>query len=132
MNRKEKIRVFELYSRLENRGFSFDECEALRRIGMTLSRRFEAECNGEIQRDESTGIPYRYPNPGMSNYRYKISDREAGAMRRLGKILANHPGWDAYIQGDPRGCSLYLYEHDSVPVCTSVESCYSSIGLAIY
>src|SRR5574343_516501 len=105
MNRNEKIRIHVLFSRLENRGFSYDEAEALRRISMTLTRWFEAECNGEIQREEISGIPYRYPRPGMSDYHYKTADRENGAMRRLDKIMAAHPGWSVYIQGDRRGCS---------------------------
>lgn len=32
----------------------------------------------------------------------KISDREAGARKRLAAILKNYPGLSAYVQGDPR------------------------------
>lgn len=41
-------------------GISLDDAVALRRISMTLHRWHEAECNGEIQRDEATNIPYWY------------------------------------------------------------------------
>jgi hypothetical protein len=46
---------FELYSRLGELGFSYDEAVQLRRIEMTLSRWSEAECNGEIERNEEKG-----------------------------------------------------------------------------
>jgi len=37
-----------------------------------------------------------------------IPDRERGALKRLAKIMANYPGWASYVQGDPRGCALYI------------------------
>jgi hypothetical protein len=82
---------------------------------------------------------------------YRIADREHGALRRLGKIVAdaNTRFWvqackegfsgpigenprfvHAYVQGDPRGAALYL-----VPVAElrgqQIDSVYSR-GVAIY
>ena len=38
----------------------------------------------------------------------RIPDRERGAQKRLAKIMARYPGSIAYVQGDPRGASLYI------------------------
>ncbi len=38
----------------------------------------------------------------------RIPDREKGAKKRLAAILAKYPGLSAYVQGDPRGASLYI------------------------
>ena len=127
--RKERIEVID---RLIGLGFSYDESETLRRIAMTFSRWDEAECNGEIQRDESTGIPYRYVNPGMSERRYRIPDRENGAYKRLNRIMEEHRDLWAYRQGDPRGASLYIGRIDQMPEGYKVENCYSSFGVAVY
>ena len=127
--RKERSEVI---ARLIGLGFSYQESEALRRIAMTFSRWDESECNGEIQRDESTGIPYRYVNPGMSERRYRVPDRETGAYRRLLKIMGEHANLWYYHQGDPRGASLYIGRKDNLPGGCQVENCYSSFGVAVY
>lgn len=98
----------EVLYRLYEMGFSASEADQLRRISMTLTRWFEAECNGEIQREEISDTPMRYVNPGMSDRCYRIPDRERGAMRRLRSIMAEHVDLRFYVQGDPRGCSLYI------------------------
>ena len=73
-------------------GFTFEEAVALRRIEMTLSRWAEAECNGEIERDEDTGKPRRNSAAWVSGrasqrISWPIADREAGALRRLKAIV---------------------------------------------
>ncbi len=84
---------------------------------MTLRRWFEHECNGDIQRDETTDKPYahvqHYYQGGMES-RYPIADRETGARKRLAAIMANYPTLTAYVQGDPRGCSLYILTADQL------------------
>ena len=116
-------------------GFSFDEVETLFRIEKTLSRWSERECgdaNGNaIERDETTGKPFwTYERGNGKRGRYPIPDREAGANRRLAKLMAEHGAYVAYNQPDPRGCALYI-----VPVAklegANVDSVYSSRGLAI-
>lgn len=102
-------RFFDSMSKL---GFSYSEATALRRIELTLQRWSEAECNGEIERDEVTEKPFRrYGNYIQANDPrsiHFIADREAGALKRLSKIMANHPELWSYHQGDPRGCALYV------------------------
>lgn len=106
-------RFFDSMSKL---GFTWDEANRLSRIELTLHRWGELCCgNGDdykswgIERDEETGKPFMcvYPHNGKS-YRTPIADREAGALRRLANIMANHPELWSYHQGDPRGCSLYV------------------------
>lgn len=105
-------RKFELFAKLQALGFTYEEAVALRRIEMTLHRWAEAECNGEIERNEATGKPERvsraYIN-GMSDKRHawRIADREAGALKRLRAITAGKGVW-FYHQTDPRGCALYV------------------------
>ncbi len=86
---------FELFRRLGELGFTYEEAVALRRIEMTLHRWAEQECGDSnsvsswaIERDEKTDRPYRcvYPHNDKS-YRYPIADREAGALRRLAAII---------------------------------------------
>ena len=123
---------FELFTRLQSLGFTYDEAASLRRIEMTLRRWAEAECNGDIQRDEATGKPVRrfrtHPDICYSNDRayagiaeehlWPIADREAGALKRLAAIVAacnarlpesrHDSRVIPYHQTDPRGCALYL------------------------
>ena len=114
MNKME--RQMAMVNRLQGLGLSFDEAQALRRIEMTLHRWGELECGDSdnykswaIERDEATGKPFMgiYPYSGKS-YRVPVADREAGALKRLGKIMAKHPELRAYHQTDPRGCALYV------------------------
>lgn len=111
---------FELFSRLQSLGFTYDESVALRRIEMTLSRWSEAECNGEIERNETTGKPERVSRAWINGatrerHAWPCADREAGALRRAEVILSNHRGLWFYHQGDPRGCSLYVGRKADLP-----------------
>lgn len=130
-------RKFELFQRLQNLGFTYEEACQLRRIEMTLQRWGELECGNDnghasywVTRDETTGKPRMemHPYQGKS-YSYPVADREAGAMRRLGAIIdarnAREKSNDsrrcsyskhvfAHHQGDCRGCNLYLLTRDQL------------------
>lgn len=121
-------------------GVSLDDAHKLRRISMTLRRWYELECgdgNGYIERDEKTGVP-RYFN---CNSRFAsandprawrvIPDRETGAIKRLDKIMGQYPSLKTYIQGDPRGCALYILRPNDVPQGENADSYYSR-GIAVY
>lgn len=106
-------RFFDSMSKL---GFTYSEATALRRIERTLHRWGELRCGDgdnykswSIERDEETDKPFMcvYPHHGTF-YRTPIADREAGALNRLAKIMANHPELWSYHQTDPRGCALYV------------------------
>ena len=111
-------------------GIGYEDAKALRRISMTLHRWHEHECNGTIQRDEESGIAYRY-NCNSGKKLYRARDMESGAVKRLGDIMARYPGLGSYIQGDPRGASLYIIRPgDVLPGLT--PDCYYSRGIAVY
>jgi hypothetical protein len=141
----------ECYLRLAQIGISFDDAVSLRRISMTLHRWHELECgdsNGygswTIARGrlENSGASFVYDDNGAPFSEYhsnsgkgatytRIPDREKGAQRRLAKIMARYPGFTAYVQGDPRGASLYILRPGDVPEGGDVSSCYNR-GVAVY
>lgn len=133
MNAYERTRNLALrMERRFHRVFDLSDVATLRRAEATLHRWAEGECGDSndlaswsIERDEETGIPYRcvYPHNGKPR-RYRIPDREAGALRRVAKVC-ERLGLHFYHQTDPRGCALYvstepLTDRDytrGVPVC---------------
>lgn len=130
--------------RLANLGITVQDVQALRRISLTLQRWFERECGDSntygswaIERDEQTDAPYlvhHHYNHGGKDYttRTPIPDREAGARKRLARILAKYPSLHAYVQTDPRGCALYILTHDqATDGGHALESIYSR-GIAVY
>jgi hypothetical protein len=122
---------YDLLRRLEALGFTFEEARQLRRIEMTLRRWREAECNGDIQRDETTGKPYRQYGNGSGPFQTcSVADRERGALKRLAKIMTSHPDFIAYHQGDPRGCALYILAKKDVRRGEDVSAVYNR-GLAV-
>lgn len=91
------------------------QASILRRAERTLHRWSEQECGDgnayaswAIERDETTGKPYRvtYPHTGAT-YRTRIADAEKGALKRVGKVCTAL-GAHFYYQTDPRGCALYV------------------------
>ena len=132
--------TIEMLNRVQMRGLSLDDALAVRRISMTLRRWYELECgdgDGYIKRGETTGKPYyvncnsRYLSPNDPRARWFVPDRERGAIRRLDTIMARYPDLWYYLQTDPRGASLYLYNPDDLNG-RDVDCCYSSIGTAVY
>lgn len=140
MNKLE--RKMRLINRLQNEGFSFEEAQTLRRIEMTLSRWGELECGDgndygswAIERDEVTDKPYmvrhhyRHGQGQDSISRTPIADREKGALRRLEKLMQNHPDFVSYHQGDPRGCCLYIVKKSDLNG-SDINSTYTR-GIAV-
>lgn len=113
-------------------GISINDAIALQRISRTLHIWHEHECNGFIQRDGDAGdgVPYWY-SQGFSRKLYRAQDRERGALKRLGKIMARYPELRAYVQGDPRGCALYLLRPNDVPAGKDADAYYSR-GIPVY
>jgi hypothetical protein len=133
MNKREFERREHLRIRLLKAGFDDDEICAMVRISRTLSRWAERECNGEIERDETTGQPMAMHETARGHRcGYPVADREAGAIKRMNAIIAAHPGLAWYHQRDPRGCSVYVYRHDDVMPGVGVDCSYSSIGIAVH
>jgi hypothetical protein len=123
---------YEVLRRLEQAGIRYDDASKLRRIALTLHRWHELECgddHGCIERDETTGKAYWLNSNTMR--RSLIADREAGALKRLAKIMQSYPEYVAYQQGDPRGAALYLVAKKDIPKGERIDSYYSR-GIAIY
>jgi hypothetical protein len=123
-------------------GIDYDDALALRRVAMTLERWHELECGNSnnyvsyaIERDgdEPDSKPYMvyHPHDGGKSHRHAIADREQGALKRLKAIMAKYPGHRAYVQGDPRGASLYILRPEDVRPGEDV-SCYYSRGVAVF
>lgn len=124
--------TLEMLQRLERAGVSPADAQALRRIAMTLHRWHELECGddyGCIERDEITGKAY-WLNANTGR-RSVIADREKGALRRLAAIMASYPELTSYVQGDPRGASLFVLRPGDVTEGKNAE-CYYSNGIAVY
>jgi len=139
-----KIRTAALFARLANLGLSVSEADTLRLAEKTLHRWHELECGDSneyaswgIERDETTGKPYmvrhaypsRYSPKGLTS-RYRIADRETGALKRVNAVIGAHPGLWYYQQGDPRGCAIYVGTMSDIPDGASLDSCYTR-GVAV-
>lgn len=116
------------FSTLARMGISDNDAAELVRASATLHTWAEHECNGAIQRDDETGIPYWHSTYDGRRW-HRTSDREAGAIKRASAIAARY-GLTAYHQGDPRGCALYLVRPGDVPAGADIGSYYSR-GVAV-
>ncbi len=161
MTRREAERQTRQADTLRGLGFTREECEALRRISMTLQRWFERECGDSnsygswcIVRGHKTGGVFTHDDDGkpfMEQQHWThgkgkdtttyepLADRETGARRRLDKIVAarnnrvyqGHDALSAYIQTDPRGAALYIIRPGDVPEGQDVGSYYTR-GICVY
>ena len=113
---------------LDRLGIRGADARALLRASATLHTWAEHECNGVIQRDAATGVPYWY-SPMTGRRMSRTSDRERGAIDRVKAIAARY-GLTAYVQGDPRRCALYLLRPDDVPAGADAGAYYSR-GIAV-
>ena len=124
---------YEVLRRLEQAGLTYEDAVKLRRISLTLHRWHELECgvdNGCIERDEETGKVYWLNS--TTGKRYTTRDRETGALRRLEAVMVSYQRrYAAYVQGDPRGASLYLVRRKDIPKGEQIDRYYSQ-GIAIY
>ena len=120
-----------MFKALETEGVTYRDAQALRRISMTLHRWHEMGCGTEhgcIERDEETGAPYFRTVKGT---RYRTRDMETGALRRLDAIMARYPHLTHYVQGDPRGCALYILRMQDIIEELEADSYYNR-GIAVY
>ena len=90
---------------------SYSDAKILRLAASTLHAWFTRECNGEVERDDD-GKCWTYPCRDRNDTRYPARDLETAAIDRI-KAICNSLGAHYYIQGDPRGASLYV---SAVPI----------------
>lgn len=124
--------TWEMIERLKTAGIKESDAFALRRIAMTLHRWHELECGIgdnatyyiERETDDETSPPHmkRSDCNGLHDLGL-IPDREKGALKRLTKIMTEYPALRSYVQGDPRGASLYIMRQS--------DADYSN-GIAVY
>ena len=87
-------------------------------------------------RREGDGKPYmvrHYYGHGTTKDRctkYRIPDRERGALKRLDAIMKRYPALCRYYQTDPRGAALYILTSEQVGV-DDITSIYTR-GVAVY
>jgi hypothetical protein len=67
---------------------------------------------------------------GYVDRRYPVADKETGARKRLAAIMAKYPTLTAYVQGDPRGCALYILTVDQLESEHGIDSIYTR-GVAV-
>jgi hypothetical protein len=147
------MRKYQCIGPLVDAGIKYDDALALRRIAMTLHRWHELECGDSndygswcITRGRKNGKAFEHDDDGtpfMERHHYahgrgsdsvshdRLPDHERGARKRLAKILSYYPGWQAYVQTDPRGAALYLLRPGDLPAGAKLDECYSR-GLAVY
>lgn len=129
MNKSQAITYSRLLDFCEQYGLTRSDLDALLLAEKRLSTWSEHECNGVIQRDEETGIPYYYSC--VSGKRLsKARDMEGGALNRIAAICARSKGLTYYHQTDPRGCSLYLLRPSDIPEGCDASAYYTR-GIAI-
>jgi hypothetical protein len=157
-NREKEQRAF-MYKNLHRLGFSFDDCESLRRISMTLRRWYELECgtendhgsnlaiergsrvNGEFISDPD-GKPFMRCGYVSGDGKYRVThnsvaDRETGAIKRLNAITAPlKRKLCYYLQTDPRGAALYIVPYAQLrrygKTKGQIDCCYTSVGICVY
>jgi hypothetical protein len=97
-------------------GLTMRDAKTLRDAEKTLRRWHELECGTGnqwntflIERDEESGAPYlrTISTNGRHETRRAVIDKEKHATNRVQKI-AQKVGFHFYVQGDPRGCALYI------------------------
>lgn len=145
------LRKYDCIDALMHEGITYDDACALRRISMTLHRWHELECGdsnahaswcitrgsqqpeGFVYDDEGAPFNEIHWNKRPTQY-VRVPDRERGALKRLAKIMARYPGFASYVQGDPRGCALYIIPPAVVdwhPVNQPVDDYYTR-GIAVH
>ena len=96
-----------------------------------LQRWSEQECNGEIERDDETGKPYRLLSyGGTAQARYRVPDRETGSLKRCEEIAERY-GLKFYHQSDPRGAQVHVYRESDLNG-SDISSVYPTQAHAIY
>jgi hypothetical protein len=119
-----------MFRALEAHGVTEAEFNTLRRASMTLRRWAERECNGEIERDETTGKVYAVNAMSGERRRWTVADRETPALARCKAIAAAH-GLTFYHQSDPRGAAVWILRPGDVPAGAEIGS-YCTRGIAVY
>lgn len=135
-----KARLIHLSTALTDLGFTSNEIAALLSVERGLSRWHELECGTgndrvsmSVERDENTNKPFKrvqyQTRSGWVDRKTVCRDMEKAYLSRLSRIMDGKTV-RAYVQGDPRGCALYILRPGDVPQGADVHSYYSR-GIAV-
>ena len=135
-----KARLIHLSNALASLGFNANEIAALLAVERGLNRWHELECGTgndrvsvSVERDEKTGKPFKrvqfQSHSGWVDRKTPCRDMEKSYLSRLARIMEGK-AVRAYVQGDPRGCALYIIRAEDVPQGADVHSYYSR-GIAV-
>ena len=124
----------------EDLGLSCVDYGRLARLNKLIKYWVEEECNGTIQWDEDEKgnpiSPYRY-NQLTGRKEGSIQDRYSKYLKECENILDKYnpnkleATLKLYIQGDPRGCHVWIYKASDDPEGRGI-CIYNSIGTACY
>lgn len=123
-----KTHELETVASLTRLGILPSAVASLRRISKQLHRWAEREANGEVC-VEDDGKAYLY-NTYTGSMVCQIANRERMALGRLATVMEAYPELAAYVQGDPRGCPLYVYRRSDLGE-RDIDCCYPSVGVPV-
>lgn len=135
MKNTKKTRLIHLSSALASLGFNSEEIDTLLSIERGLSRWHELECGTgndrvsiSVERDETTGKPFKrvqfQSRSGWVDRKTPCRDMEKANLARLARVMDGKTV-RAYVQGDPRGCALYILRPQDIPEGADVNAYYS-------
>jgi len=122
-------------------GLTCTDYKRLARLNKLIKYWVEHECNGTIQwaedEDFNPTYPYRYDQDTGERGLKPIQDRYSKYLKECESILEKYnpnkleDSLKLYIQGDPRGCHVWIYKASDDPE-GRVDCIYNSIGTACY
>jgi hypothetical protein len=127
MTKQQQQNYFRLQQRLDDCGFLLTEVDALLKIEQALHRWHELQCNEDVEIDAKGKATLRGQHNGKT---YTIRNTYTPTILRLDEMMQRHPNYSYYVQGDPRGCSLYVYDVAALEGL-DIDAYYSSRGIAI-
>ncbi len=140
MKQTKKQQTARFFNLMAENGFTYDETAALLKSERALRKWGELACGTgddarsvHIFRDESGKPFYSVQFYAGGQWRERIQprrDTEKAALAKVDAIMANKPGFRAYHQTDPRGCSLYIIRPGDIEAGENVHALYNR-GIAL-
>jgi hypothetical protein len=136
MRNTKRTKLMHLQDTLCNLGFALGDVGTLLSVERGLQRWHELECGTgddrvsvSVERDEATGKPmrrvqYMGRDGKWIDRKTPCRDMEKANLRRLSRVMEGK-AVRAYVQGDPRGCALYILRPGDVPEGGDPNAYYS-------
>jgi hypothetical protein len=140
MQQTKKQQTARFFDLMAENGFTYDETAALLKAERALRKWGELACGTgdgnrsvNVFRDESGRPFYRVQFYADRQWRESVQpkrDTEKAALAKVEAIMARKPGFRAYHQTDPRGCSLYIIRPGDIEAGGNVHALYNR-GIAL-